>query len=240
MVSLISGVQFLKEFGIFATILPFMLIFAVMYGILMFVQPFGGNDDANKALHAIIAFVVAFMSLQFMPIVNFIQSIVPYLFALFLIIMLIIVLFRFMGVSSETMQATYAHPAVYGTIIVVLLIGIFVFVGDSFPELDVSNQGANPVGSSGSSLSSIGGSGLSTDRVTDYYTVNGDYVSGSDANAVVTETAEGTVTVLPDTSVKENQDLLRNTIFHPTILSLLVMFLSFAVAAYYIVVIKVL
>ena len=224
----------MKEFGVFATILPFMLIFAVSYGMFMFVKPFGGDDDAHKAIHAILAFTVAFMSIQFMPIMTFIQSIVPYLFAVFLVVMLVIVLFRFMGVDNTAMQSTFQHPAGYGTILVIVIIGVFVFMSSSFPELSVTNQGDNSAGLADSSS-------FSTDRVTTYYDgVDGGYISDSDAGVVVTETADGTVTVLPDTSVKENQDLLRNTIFHPTILSLLVMFLSFAVAAYYIVVIKVL
>jgi hypothetical protein len=227
MVSLISGVQFLKEFGIFATVLPFMLIFAITYGILLSVHPFGdGSSDAEKAVNAILAFVIAFMSIQFMPIMTFIQNIVPYMFALFLVVILLMILFRFMGVPNDTLQATYQHPAVYGTIVVIVLIGIFVFMGESFPELNTANQGDNPVGT-----------GVNT--VTDYYDVDGNYVSDSSAGVVVTETSDGTVTVLPSNQVKDNQDLLRNTIFHPTMLSLLVMFLSFAVAAYYLVIIKV-
>jgi hypothetical protein len=217
----------LKEFGIFATVLPFMLIFAITYGILLNVHPFGdGTGDAEKAVNAILAFVIAFMSIQFMPIMNFIQNIVPYMFALFLIVILIIILFKFMGVDDKVLQATYQHPAVYGTIVVVIIIGVFVFMGESFPELNVSNQGDDPVGT-----------GVGT--VTDYYDTDGGYVSDSDSGVVVTETSDGTVTVLPSNQVKENQDLLRNTIFHPTMLSLLVMFLSFAVAAYYLVIIKV-
>ncbi|MBT3583048.1 hypothetical protein HN924_00315 [Candidatus Woesearchaeota archaeon] len=217
MVSLLSGVQFLKEFGIFTIIMPFMLVFTLTYGVLSYVKPFG--DD--KFINSILAFIIAFLSIQFMPILIFIQLIVPYLFGLFLVMIMILILFRFIGVKDDTMQSAVTHPGVYGVIIAVLLIGVFIFLSESFPELSVSNQES----SSGNVLSGINtGSG------------GGD--SGTNT-VLITETNDGTTTVLPESSFDERQDLLRNTIFHPTILSLLVMFIVFGTATYMVTVVKV-
>ena len=207
----------MKEFGIFTVILPFLFIFLVAYGILSYIKPFG--DD--KYVNSILAFIIAFMAIQFLPILIFVQMVVPYIFALFLIVFLALLLFRFMGVKEDSVQEALAHPDVFGVIIAVLIIGIFVFVSESFPELSISTQGETSI----------------TDSLGGVYTGE---QAGSDSGsvAVVTQTDEGTVTVLPEDEVAVRQDFLRNTIFHPTILSILVMFIMFGVAAYYVVVIK--
>jgi len=215
MVSLLSGVEFLKEFGIFTVMLPFLFIFAVTYGILSYVKPFG--DD--KILNGILAFIVAFMAIQFMPILIFVQLIVPYLFAFFLIIFMVLLLFRFVGVKGDSISETISNPGVYGVMFAVIIIGIFVFISESFPELSVSTQ------DQATSKDALGG----------IYT--GDE-SSSDSTVIVTESDDGTVTVIPADPVAARQGYLRNTIFHPTILSVLTLFIVFGVAAYMVVVIK--
>jgi hypothetical protein len=212
MASLLDGIQFLKEFGIYTTVMPFLLIFSITYGFLLYIKPFG--EDTNT-LNSIIAFSIAFMALQFMPLMIFLQLIVPYLFGLFLIIMLVWILFKFMGVSDDTLAEATGNPSVYGIIIAVVLIGVFVFMSESFPALDTQNQGDNTGGIS-SGLESNSGSGL-----------------------IVTESDSGTTTVIPDSEVKESQDLLQKTIFHPTMLSVMVLFITFGVAAYFVTVVKV-
>ena len=222
MASLLSGVQFLQNFGIFTFVMPFILIFAIAYGILLYIQPFG--DD--KILNSVLAFVIAFMSLQFMPILVFIQYIVPYLFAVFMIMFMVILLFKFIGVKDDTMQSAYTHPGVYGVVIAVIVIGVFIFMSESFPELSVSNQDPG-----GSKVSSTLGGVYTGDETDD---------TGSNTHIITTETDDGTVTVInsDEDGSDERQDLLRNTIFHPTILSLIVMFIIFGSASYFLVTIK--
>lgn len=50
-----------EQAGVFAYLLPFLLMFAIIFGILSKMQIFGDN----KAISAIIALVVGFMALQF-------------------------------------------------------------------------------------------------------------------------------------------------------------------------------
>jgi hypothetical protein len=219
MVSLLSGVQFLQEFGIFTVVMPLLLIFTIVYGILSYVKPFG--DD--KLINTVLAFIIAFISIQFLPLLIFIQLIIPYIFGLFLILFLVLILFKFIGVSDDTINSAFTSPSVYGVIIAVLLVGVFVFLSESFPELSVGTQ-------SGNSDTDFGGG---------VFTGNGNGGSGNDGTTLITETDEGTTTVIKeDGSLDERQDLLRNTIFHPTILSLMIMFIVFGYAAYMVTVIK--
>lgn len=204
----------MKEFGIFTFVMPLIFVFALSYGFLAYTKPFG--DD--KYVNAVLSFVIAFMAIQFLPILIFIQLIVPYVFALFLVLFLVWIMLKFMGVKEDSIQDFVSHPGFYGVIIAVFLIGIFLFIGMSFPELDDESKVEDPLG--------------------------GIYVGGQDvldtgsSSTQIIETDDGTVVVVSGGEEDPNEGLLTNTIFHPTILAMMVLFVTFGVAAYMIVVLK--
>jgi len=66
--------NYLADFGIFAYLLPFLLIFAVVFGILEKAHILGNN----KGVHATIAIAVGLLSLQFDYVSEFFASIFPY------------------------------------------------------------------------------------------------------------------------------------------------------------------
>ena len=63
-----------EQSGFFSYILPFLLIFSVVFGILMKVKVFG---DQNKGLNAVIAIAVGLLSLQFNFVPVFFSEIFP-------------------------------------------------------------------------------------------------------------------------------------------------------------------
>ena len=63
--------------GIFAYALPFLLIFAILFGILSKINIFGSKDNPNKGVNAIISLAVAFMSLQFNLVSTFFADLFP-------------------------------------------------------------------------------------------------------------------------------------------------------------------
>ena len=218
MVSLLDSVSFMKDLGIFAVLIPFIFIFAVTYGMLLKTQPFG--DD--KTINGVVAFTIAFISLHMMPVLNFIQLVIPYLFALFMIIVLVLILFNFMGVKEDSMKESFEHPAVYGTIIGLILLGIFVFTSSSF---DATSPGQT------------------TD--TDQLSFKSNLQTGEtkQATSIITETDEGPVTIVPQSdsggsSGATDQEFLRNTIFHPTIMGMFVLLIVFATATWMIMIVK--
>ena len=186
------------------------------------VKPFGAQNSSNTVLNSVIAFSVAFISLQMLPILTFIQLIIPYLFALFMIIMLIIILFRFMGVDDSKIQNSFDHPGVYGVIIGLILLGVFVFTSASFESLAL---------------------GQTTENKASIFTDNLQGSSQQSASTLVTETDSGTVTIIPEGGDVESDaaldsEFLQNTIFHPTLMGMFVLFLVFATATWMIVIIK--
>ncbi len=62
------------DIGVFAYILPFLMIFALVYGILSESKILG----KNKAVHATIALAVGLLALQFDYVANFFATIFPY------------------------------------------------------------------------------------------------------------------------------------------------------------------
>lgn len=63
-----------EQAGVFSYLLPFLLIFAVIFGILTKIKVFGAN---NRGLNAIIALVVSLLSLQFQLVPVFFADIFP-------------------------------------------------------------------------------------------------------------------------------------------------------------------
>ena len=80
--------------GIFAYALPFLLIFALVYGLLMKMNIFARKDDpsSGKGINVVIALAVAFMSLQFDMVSMFFSEIFPRFGVAISIILVILIL----------------------------------------------------------------------------------------------------------------------------------------------------
>lgn len=78
--------------GIFQYALPFLLIFALIFGLLMKLNIFGTKENPNKGINVIIALAVAFMSLQFNMVSLFFSEIFPRLGVALSIILVILIL----------------------------------------------------------------------------------------------------------------------------------------------------
>jgi hypothetical protein len=68
-----------EQAGFFSYVLPFLLIFALIFGILSRLRIFTRKEEGkpNNAINAILAFVVALMSLQFDFVPQFFSEVFP-------------------------------------------------------------------------------------------------------------------------------------------------------------------
>ena len=96
-VSLIKGFSF---------IFPFLLVWSVVYAILEHRQVFG----SRKELHAIIAFVSAMLVAITQPAVEIISIMTPWFIILLIVLMLMILFFKFLGVKDEDITAVVRNP----------------------------------------------------------------------------------------------------------------------------------
>ncbi len=78
----------LERLGLFQFILPFFLLFAVVFGVLDWTKIFGGN----RGLHAVIAIVVGLLGIRYPVYADFLQVISPKLGVGLVIILILIIL----------------------------------------------------------------------------------------------------------------------------------------------------
>lgn len=74
---LVGILNYWADIGVFSYVLPFLLVFAVVYGILAKVHIFGEREK-NKGVNAVIAIAVGLLSLQWDYVPTFFSAIFPY------------------------------------------------------------------------------------------------------------------------------------------------------------------
>ncbi len=88
--------------GIFQYALPFLLIFALVFGLLMKMNIFATKDSPNKGINVMIALAVSFMALQFNIVSAFFSEIFPrFGVALSIILVILILGGLFMPTNKE-------------------------------------------------------------------------------------------------------------------------------------------
>lgn len=117
----------LEQLGVFSFLLPFLIIFSLIFGILSTINLF----ENNKAINAIISLSVGLMALQFGFVSNFFSELFPRLgvgLAIILVFLIFLGLFR----EPEDKWMNYVMMLI-GTIIVIsILIQSAAFSGSSF------------------------------------------------------------------------------------------------------------
>jgi hypothetical protein len=108
-----------EDLGIFSFALPFLLIFALIFGILTKTNLFGTKDNPNKKINAIIALVVALISLQFNFVSSFFSDLFPrFGIALAIILLILLSIGLFADLENKKMKW------ILGGIVLVALIAV--------------------------------------------------------------------------------------------------------------------
>ncbi|MEA3329150.1 MAG: hypothetical protein U9Q06_00210 [Nanoarchaeota archaeon] len=96
--------QDLADMDIFFYVLPFLLVFALVFAILQKIKLMGGEARDNKGVSAIIAIVVALMALQFDTVPIFFQIIFPKV-GIGLSVLLVTIIFVGMFIDFQKYQS---------------------------------------------------------------------------------------------------------------------------------------
>ena len=129
MASLITGIEFLENFGAYRVIFPFFLILAVTYGILSQTKIFG----ENKNLTAIISIVVAFIFVLSSKAVEFISTLIPFFITFAVLLFLFMMVTASTGVSIGDITKGVRKGG-WLLIIIIMIIMSFVIMNLVFPE----------------------------------------------------------------------------------------------------------
>ncbi|MEK6741767.1 MAG: hypothetical protein AABX91_00365 [Nanoarchaeota archaeon] len=113
-----------EQAGFFAYVLPFLLIFTVIFGILTRAKIFG---EANKGLNAVIALVIGLLSLQFNVVPIFFSDIFPRLGIGLSVILVLMILTGLFMPADPTHKWNYL---LMGVAVIVFLVVITKSFGD--------------------------------------------------------------------------------------------------------------
>ena len=115
----------LADFGFFRVVLPFLLIFAVFYAILLKTGVLGKESEAwTKRVSAVVSFVAAFLVISYTPVVDALQTLIPQASFLIVVVMLLLLLLGFMGIKTENFLG---EPKWY--VGVIALVFVIIFLG---------------------------------------------------------------------------------------------------------------
>jgi hypothetical protein len=93
-----SVLDLLYQFGFFRVILPFLLVFAIVYGVLLKTGILGASDDpVAKSVSAIIALAIGFFIISSKPVVNALSVLIPQASFLLVVVLFILLMMAFMG-----------------------------------------------------------------------------------------------------------------------------------------------
>jgi len=138
MATLVDVIGVFKAIGLYDTVFPFILVFALVYGLLHKFQPFG----ENKTINGVVALIIGLIFISFLKAVTFVTLLIPLITGLVVIFLLVLLIFMFMGVPGESIKEAMLNPAAYGLVIILVLIFVFIALAGAFPELAAGENGA--------------------------------------------------------------------------------------------------
>lgn len=127
-----------EQIGVFSYIIPFLLIFAIVYGILMQVNLFKGT----KGINAVIAVSVGLLSLQFSFVSVFFSEIFPKV-GVGLIIILLMLIMTGMFIDTKSRWMMYAVWGVSAIILVYIVAHSFFNILGGWGSYSLFNLGWN-------------------------------------------------------------------------------------------------
>jgi lysylphosphatidylglycerol synthetase-like protein (DUF2156 family) len=142
-------ITLLQNFGFFRVILPFLLVFSIIYAVLIKTEVLG-KEGPGKSASIVVALVAAFLVIVYTPVVNALATILPQAAFLIIIVVLVLMVLGLFGVKMEkyTGEANYWLLALGVIIAGLFVIMIGVAVGPSVPALYMISQaflGAIPI-----------------------------------------------------------------------------------------------
>ena len=132
-----NAIQFLNDFGFFDVVLPFLLVFTIVFGILEKTKIFGveKGDKPKKNLNAMVAFSIAFFVVAASQIVDAIRISLPWV-SLVLVMIIAFLLLTGVFYGDEQFKLWDKHKGLTKWFIGLILIAIAAIFLYAFDLLD--------------------------------------------------------------------------------------------------------
>ncbi len=136
---LANAIQFFKDFGLFDVVLPFLLVFTIVFAILEKTKILGVEDGKpKKNLDSMVAFVIGLLVVATNKIVNALNAALPNV-VLLIVVSVSFLLLIGMFWKSDEMDFMTKHKTLYqGFVIFFLIAVILIFSGSIEKEGGVS------------------------------------------------------------------------------------------------------
>lgn len=119
------GLEFLKDLGFYDIILPFLLIFTLVFGVLEKTKVFGTTDNKPKTnINAMISFVIALFFVATPRLVEAVQISLPQISVLLVVLMCLLMLIGFIMSESDKGFNFEKHGFLKGFLIFSLVVGV--------------------------------------------------------------------------------------------------------------------
>lgn len=150
MASVLRGtIDFLKDFGLFDVILPFLFIFAIMFAILEKTMILGREDKLpKKNLNSIVALVIALLFVSANKLVNTITNALP---NIALMIVIFVSFLMMLGIFWKTEEFDFKTNEknwykLFSAVAFIAMILIFLGAYETTPGVSLLSQWASSVG----------------------------------------------------------------------------------------------
>jgi magnesium-transporting ATPase (P-type) len=141
----------LQNFGFFRVILPFLLVFSIVYAVLAKTGVLGENKGAAKSASTIIALVSAFLVIVYTPVVNMLATLLPQASFLLIVVVLLLMVLGLFGIKFEnefTKEKPWWIMIIVIPVVILFIAMIGVAAGPDIPILYQFTQlllGAIPI-----------------------------------------------------------------------------------------------
>jgi len=126
---LTNALDFASKIGFFNTIIPFVLVFALVYGILRYSKILGDPDEKRtNAINVVIAFAISFLVIATTNIVQMINAFVPNTALLLVIALMVLLLLGFAGFKTQNYLGEQKKGAKFiAVILVIIFVGVLFY-----------------------------------------------------------------------------------------------------------------
>lgn len=121
-------IEFLKDFGFFDIVLPFLLVFTVVFAVLEKTEIFGKD---KKNINSMIAFVIGLLFVAVTEVVEVVQEALPHISVLLIVLMSFMMLVGFFISNEDGKHFFDKNPALKWILIIVVMVGTTIIFLDA-------------------------------------------------------------------------------------------------------------
>ncbi|MDD5418034.1 MAG: hypothetical protein PHW96_04090 [Candidatus Nanoarchaeia archaeon] len=132
-----EAIGLVKGTGIFDVLLPFLVVFAIVYGMLVKTKFLGERQSVN----VVVAFVIAMMIALNESARSFLNSLLPSYTVFFIIIIMMVFIFIFFGFSGKNIiRSPPAYLMIFAFLLVLFLVALGSITGDEIQGIGLGSD----------------------------------------------------------------------------------------------------